>query len=185
MLLVLIKCLKAAHWVWTVVTLSIAGFWFIHHGGTNWFPVSVSVVSSAIAETNSKGAQVLASSEIVAGIHSDAINIAAQLGRMDMAALAMTIISVVFALLGIFGFMHLKDRAEFIAKKTTEECFDKHKKEMTSTLEKNAVSYMEGVVPDLVSDYVELSQSGIKAENEDMSDDIAPAPDEEISRGGL
>jgi len=125
------------------------------------------------------------SSTISTELHADAISIAYQLGRLDFASLALALIGVVFAILGVFGFMHLKDRAEFIAKKTTEECFEKFKKEMSEKLEQDAVKYMEESVPDLFQDYAELYKNGVVNTNEidDTEDDIAPAPDEDL-RGG-
>ena len=122
------------------------------------------------------------SSEVASVLHADAINIAAQLGRMDMAALAMTVISVVFAILGIFGFMHLKDRAEFIAKKTTEECFEKYKQELTPKIEQHVASYMEVAVADIGEDYAELMKNSVNNTADEES--IAPGPDEDL-RGGV
>ncbi|MBM6550697.1 hypothetical protein [Marinomonas ostreistagni] len=200
------KGLKLAHWVWTISTLTIAGFWFIHHGGTTWFPVSVPVVNKAVAasvdtETSSSsvskvvsttvqtvdevGVEIMNSSTVSTALHADAISIAYQLGRLDFASLALALIGVVFAILGVFGFMHLKDRAEFIAKKTTEECFEQFKKEMSEKLEQDAIKYMEESVPDLFQDYAELYKNGVVNTNETSGteDDIAPAPDEDL-RGG-
>ncbi|RNF52952.1 hypothetical protein EBI00_02300 [Marinomonas hwangdonensis] len=177
------KTFKLVHWFWTIFTLVIAGFWFIHHGGANWVPVPISVVSKAIAETvDEKGIEIMTSSPIATHVHADAVSIAAQLGRMDMASLAMTAISVVFAILGIFGFMHLKDRAEYIAKKTTEECFESYKEGLTSKLDGQVASYMEASVPVLFDDYAELFQHSLQAANddEDDDDDIAPGPGEGV-----
>jgi hypothetical protein len=215
---VLKKGLKLAHWIWTISTLAIAGFWFVHHGGTNWFPVSVPVVSKAVAASvdlevvndpatkvavntvnpidensgdstlatvasravesaDAIGVELMGSSATATALHADAVSIAYQLGRLDFASVALTIIGVVFALLGVFGFMHLKDRAEFIAKKTTEECFKEYKKELTPKLEKIARAYMEEALLDMPSDYAELKTAVNSAADEES---IAPRPEDDL-----
>jgi hypothetical protein len=95
---------------------------------------------------------------------------------LDFASLALAIIGVVFAVLGVFGFMHLKDRAEFIAKKTTEECFEKYKQELTPKIEQHIASYMEVAVTDIGEDFAELMKNSVN----DIADEdsIAPGPDE-------
>jgi len=50
----------------------------------------------------------------------DGIAMAYQLGRLDFVSMSLTLLTVLVGVLGIFGFLSIKEKSEFIAKKTAE-----------------------------------------------------------------
>lgn len=200
----IMKVLKFFHWVWTVGTLGILVFICIIYGAKYWTPVSVPFVAKAVADTVDKSVIQLTSTSmgIADAVQIDIVSTAYQLGRLDFASLSMAFISVVFAILGIFGFMHLKDRAEFIAKKTTEERFDAFRLKMEDQIRADTDKYVNQLMPsvrkkieDDARNHLESEVAGVLEEYKkikgkvdydlsgtyvDDSNDIAPKPDENV-----
>ena len=51
----------------------------------------------------------------------DGIAMAYQLGRLDFVSMSLTLLTVVVGVLGIFGFLSIREKSELIAKKTAEK----------------------------------------------------------------
>lgn len=101
----------------------------------------------------------------------DAVAIASQLGRFDLASLLLTIVALMIAILALPVFSYLKFRARQAAieevRKITEGLHD--------AVEKEAISKMEEMLPTLVTQYKELGQNSV---TDEVADDIAEAQED-------
>lgn len=102
---------------------------------------------------------------------NDAVAIASQLGRFDLASLLLTVIALLIAILALPVFSYLKYRARQAAvdevKKITEGLHE--------AVEKEAISKMEAMLPTLVEQYIDLCQNSV---TDKVADDIADAQDD-------
>ncbi|ELV8635971.1 hypothetical protein QNE29_004352 [Vibrio vulnificus] len=65
----------------------------------------------------------------------DAISIAYQLGRLDFVSVCLAALGVIVGLSAVFGFLGIKEKSEYLAKKTTEDKLKEYDVTMPSMLE--------------------------------------------------
>jgi len=110
-----------------------------------------------------------ASSMMVA---TDAIAVAAQMGRLDFISAVLASLSVLIVVASFPLFFFLRGRAEKVAR----EAADEYLKAATSTVEREAAKRLEEMLPKMVQDYVELARNN--AVSPEQADEIAAAQEE-------
>lgn len=82
----------------------------------------------------------------------DAIAVAYQLGRLDFVSVCLAALGVIVGLSAIFGFLGIKEKSEYLARKTSEETTGKKLEEYDKTMP----SILEEKVTFLFGQYMEL-----------------------------
>ena len=96
-------------------------------------------------------------------VEVDQIQLATQLGRLDLLSAILACLAIILAVAGIFGFIHFRGEARKTAREETQKI-----------AERVAVQYMQEQLPQMMEDYRELAESAVTAE---QADDIAKAQD--------
>ncbi|WP_196588041.1 hypothetical protein [Aliivibrio fischeri] len=84
----------------------------------------------------------------------DAIAVAYQLGRLDFVSVCLAALGVIVGLSAVFGFLSIKEKSEYLAKKTSEETTEKKLKEYDVTMP----SMLESKVTVLFDRYMALKE---------------------------
>jgi hypothetical protein len=87
----------------------------------------------------------------------DVISYASQIGRLDFLSSVLAAIAIILGIGAIPLFIYLKQRAEAVARTTTENLL-KDKEEM---IEAHAISKIESMLPKLVEDYMTLVKNSV------------------------
>lgn len=111
---------------------------------SSYFPVDVNVI---MAQCHDKACS-----------DNDAISIGYQLGRLDFVSVALTMLGVVIATLGLMGFWQVKRSCEDTARRTMDE----FRKEIAPKLLKE---YVETMFSDLMSEASEAKRERSNVEN--------------------
>jgi len=82
----------------------------------------------------------------------DAIAVAYQLGRLDFVSVCLAALGVIVGLSAVFGFLGIKEKSEYLAKKTSEESTLAKLEEYDQMLP----SILETKVTELFDDYMAL-----------------------------
>lgn len=93
----------------------------------------------------------------------DAIQLAAQLGRLDFVSALLAAVALLLAFSAVPLFYFLRLRAETVAREEISAQMEK----LTSDLEAKAISKMEGMLPALVKDYMDFAKIAAEAEKAD------------------
>lgn len=102
---------------------------------------------------------------------NDAVQFAAQLGRLDFIAALLAILAILLGLAAVPFFLYLRWQAKEIATKAANEALN----EASDRMERVAVERMEALLPNLIEEYRQLAQNAVTAE---MGDEIAAAQDD-------
>lgn len=100
-----------------------------------------------------------------------AIQFAAETGRLDFVSALLAIIALIWAISAIPVFLFLKYRAETVARKAAEEELET----LRTKVENLAIERLEGLLPTLINEYMELAQNAVSG---DQADEIAHAVSE-------
>ena len=84
--------------------------------------------------------------------HVDAISVAVQLGRLDLVSISLAIIGVAFAFFAIFGFLYIRDRAEFVAIQTVNEKWEYWQSDVLPGLVLKKVEAWKEVISEDITD---------------------------------
>lgn len=103
--------------------------------------------------------------------HTDAIQIASQLGRLDFISALLAVVALVIALAALPLFLFLRYRAETVAREEIRAQMEG----LTFKLEAEAISKMEEMLSTLVKDYMELAQNQATVR---QADEIAGAQED-------
>ncbi|PVX28945.1 hypothetical protein [Sphingomonas pokkalii] len=102
---------------------------------------------------------------------SDAVAVAAQIGRLDFISALLAVIALLLGLGAIPLFVHLRTRAKEVATAAVNE----RMAELEGRLEAEAILKMEEMLPILVAQYRELAQNSV---TEAQGNGIADAQDD-------